>query len=120
MSRSTAPLRSPASRRRRAAPGVRLVSSAHEDAGENRSSRPSSATTRPPSEPSGEQVVLLGEHLGRDHEGALVAALHPVEERRERDDGLAGTDVALEQPVHRERCCEVPPRSRRGPAVARR
>ncbi len=46
-------------------------------------------------------MVLLGEHLGRDHEGPLEAALDGEEQRRQGDDGLACTDVALEQPVHR-------------------
>ena len=45
--------------------------------------------------------VLLGQHLGRRHEGALVAALHRSEQRRHGDHGLAGADVALEQAVHR-------------------
>ena len=44
--------------------------------------------------------MLLCEHLGRDHEGALVAALHAVEETGEGNDGLAGTDVSLQEPVH--------------------
>ena len=56
---------------------------------------------------AGGQEVLLGQHLGRDHEGALVPALHAVEERRERDDGLARADVALQQAVHRMRGAEV-------------
>ena len=47
--------------------------------------------------------MLLGEHFGRRHERALVAALHRDEQRRERDDGLARADVALQQAVHRRR-----------------
>ena len=45
--------------------------------------------------------VLLGEHLGRRHQRALVTALHRRQQRRDRDHGLAGADVALQQPVHR-------------------
>ena len=45
--------------------------------------------------------MLLGEHLGRRHQGTLVTALHGDQQRRDGDDGLAGTDVALQQPVHR-------------------
>ena len=51
--------------------------------------------------------MLLGEHLGRRHERALVAALHRDEQRGERDDRLARADVALEQPVHRRGAGEV-------------
>ena len=48
----------------------------------------------------GEQV-LLGERLRRRHQRALVARLDRAEERVQRDDGLAGADVALEQALHR-------------------
>ena len=44
--------------------------------------------------------MLLGEHLGRRHERALVATLHGSEQRGEGDDGLARPDLTLEQPVH--------------------
>ena len=49
------------------------------------------------------EEVLLGEHLGRRHQRALPARLDGAQQRRERDDGLAGADVALEQPLHRGR-----------------
>ena len=46
--------------------------------------------------------VLLGQHLGRDHQRALVPALHGGEQCGQRDDGLARADVALEEAVHGE------------------
>ena len=62
--------------RRRSAAVVRLVSSSTRT-GRSPSSEPSA---RRPSSPSSSctdaEVVLLGEHLGRRHERALVAALH--------------------------------------------
>ncbi len=63
--------------------------------------RPSARHRQPFEQPHRAEVVLLGEHLGRRHERALVAALHRDEQRGERDDGLARTDVALQQAVHR-------------------
>ena len=51
--------------------------------------------------------VLLGEHLGRRHQRALVTALHRGEQRRDGHDRLAGADVALQQPVHRVRSGEI-------------
>ncbi len=53
------------------------------------------------------RCVLVGEHLGRRHQGRLVPALHCGEHRGHGHDGLAGTHVALQQPVHRVRCGEV-------------
>ena len=52
-------------------------------------------TRSSPSNSPRREVVLLGEDLGRDHECALVAALDAVEEGREGDHRLAGTDIAL-------------------------
>ena len=51
-------------------------------------------------EPDG---VLLGEHLGGRHHRRLVSTLHRREQRGDRDDGLAGTHVALQESVHRDR-----------------
>ena len=45
--------------------------------------------------------VLLGEHLGRRQERGLAAGVDDPEHRPQRDEGLAGADLALEQPVHR-------------------
>ena len=53
------------------------------------------------------EEVLLGEHLGRRHQRALPSRLDGPQQRRERDDGLAGADVALEQPLHRRRPRQV-------------
>ena len=53
------------------------------------------------------EEVLLGERLGRCHQRALTAGLDRAQERVERDDGLAGADVALEQPLHRGRAGEI-------------
>ncbi len=62
---------------------------------------------QPFEEAQGSEIVLLGEHLGRRHERALVAALHRDQQRRERDHRLAGADVALEQAVHRRGPAEI-------------
>jgi hypothetical protein len=56
--------------------------------------------------PDGREV-LLGQHLGRRHERALVAALHRGQERGHRHHRLAGADVALQQAVHRDGSGEV-------------
>ena len=92
--------------RRRSAAGVRLVSSATRT-GRSPSSVPSSRTVSSPSSDAHGELVLLGQHLGRGHERALVAALHGGEQRGERDDRLARPDLALQQPVHRRRARHV-------------
>ena len=46
------------------------------------------------------QAVLLGQHLGRGHERALVAALDGHEQGGDGHQRLARAHVALEQPVH--------------------
>ena len=51
--------------------------------------------------------VLLGQNLGRRHERHLQAVLHRDERGQQRDDRLAGADVALQQPVHRLRPLQV-------------
>ena len=51
--------------------------------------------------------VLLGEHLGRRHQRTLVPALHGREHRADGHHRLAGTHVALQQPVHRMRAGEI-------------
>ena len=53
------------------------------------------------------EEVLLGERLGRRHQRPLVAALDRAKQRIERDRGLPGADVPLEQPLHRRRAGEV-------------
>ena len=70
---------------------------------------PAVGNVEPGEQRPGGEVVLLGEDLGRDHEGALEAALDRVEQRRQGDDRLARPDVALQQPVHRLRRGEVVP-----------
>ena len=57
--------------------------------------------------PLDREEVLLGERLGRRHQRALAARLDRAQERVERDDRLAGADVALEQALHRRRAREV-------------
>ena len=52
-------------------------------------------------------VVLLGEHLGRREQRGLAAGVDHAQHRPQRDQGLAGADLALEQPVHRVRLGEV-------------
>ena len=46
-------------------------------------------------------VVLLGEHLGGCQQGRLAAGVDDLQHRPQRDEGLAGADLTLEQPVHR-------------------
>src|SRR6266480_2772367 len=53
------------------------------------------------------EEMLLRERLRRGHERALAARLDRPQERVERDDGLPGTDLALEQALHRRRSREV-------------
>ena len=58
-------------------------------------------------QPADVEVVLLGQDFGRRHEGDLQAVLHRDERRHQRDDRLARSDVALQQPVHRLRPLHV-------------
>ena len=58
-------------------------------------------------EPRDVAVVLVGEDLGRRHERHLQAVLHGDNRREQGNDGLAGADVALQQPVHRLRAQHV-------------
>ena len=52
-------------------------------------------------------LVLLGEHLGRGEQRCLAAGVDHLEHRAERDDRLAGADLALQQPVHRVALAEL-------------
>ena len=61
--------------------------------------------------------VLLGERLGRRHQRGLVAVLDRAQHRVERDDGLAGADLAHQQPLHRARRARDPRRSPRSPPL---
>ena len=45
--------------------------------------------------------MLLGEHLGGREQRRLAPGVDDAQHRAERHDGLAGADLALEQPVHR-------------------
>ena len=45
--------------------------------------------------------VLRGEHLGRGEQRGLAAGVDHLQHRPQRHDGLAGADLALQQPVHR-------------------
>ena len=49
------------------------------------------------------EEVLAGEDLGRGHHRRLAAGLDRGEHGEERDEGLAGADVALEEAVHAQR-----------------
>jgi hypothetical protein len=71
-------------------------------AGEQRHAKP-----RRLQQPRDVEEVLLGQDLGRRHEGHLQAVLHRHERGEQRDDRLAGADVALQQPVHRLRTLQV-------------
>ena len=44
--------------------------------------------------------MLLRQHLGRGKQRRLPPAVHDLQHRPHRDDRLAGTDLALQQPVH--------------------
>jgi hypothetical protein len=72
-----------------------------------REQRPLARERQPLQQVAGDHRELLGEHLGRRHERALVAALHRDEERGHRDDGLPRAHLALQQAVHRHRRREV-------------
>ena len=58
-------------------------------------------------QPPDVDVMLLGEDLGRRHERDLEAVLHRHQGGHQRNDCLAGADVPLEQPVHRDRPLHV-------------
>ena len=45
-------------------------------------------------------IVLFGEHLRRCHKCSLMMVHHAHKHRKDRHDRLAGTDIALDQPVH--------------------
>ena len=45
-------------------------------------------------------MVLLRQHLGRRHERGLFAGFHRAQHRQDGDEGLAGADVALQEPEH--------------------
>ena len=53
------------------------------------------------------EEVLLGQRLGRCHQCALTSVLDGTHQRVERHDGLARADVTLQEPLHRNRPCEV-------------
>ena len=83
----------------RAAAGSEPVSSATRVAS---SAPPSMPAVGEVAEHGGDRaVVLLGEHLGRGEQRRLAAGVDDPQHRAQRDDGLAGADLALEQPVHR-------------------
>ena len=53
------------------------------------------------------QEVLLGQRFRRRHQRALLPSLDCPEKRVQRDDRLARADLALKEPLHRRRLCEV-------------
>ena len=55
----------------------------------------------------GATEVLECEDLGRRHQCALTALLDRADERGKGDHGLARTDIALQQTLHRLRAIEV-------------
>ena len=58
------------------------------------------ARARSPSMRGDRAVVLLGEDLGGRQQRRLTARVDHREHRPQRHDGLAGADLALQQPVH--------------------
>ncbi len=65
-------------------------------AGEQRHAEP-----RRLEQPPDVDVVLLGEDFGRGHEGHLEPVFHGDDGGHQRHDRLAGSDVPLQEPVHR-------------------
>ena len=61
--------------------------------------------------------VLLGQHLGRHHERALVPALHRGQQRGQRHHRLAGSHVPLQEAVHGEGAGHVGDDDGQGPAL---
>ena len=61
--------------------------------------------------------MLLGEELGRGHEGGLRAGSRRDPRGERGDDGLARTDVALEQARHRDAPRQIPADLLQGPAL---
>ena len=59
--------------------------------------------------------MLAGEDFGRRHEGGLPPGLDHGGGREQRDHGLAGADVALQQAQHALRPREIGRRCRRPP-----
>ena len=51
--------------------------------------------------------VLLDQQFGRRHQHRLQAAERSTEHRGGGDHGLAGTDIALDQPQHRLAQCKI-------------
>ena len=47
------------------------------------------------------RMMLLGEHLSRRDKHRLMAGTRRLQHGRDRDHGLAGTDLALQQALHR-------------------
>ena len=102
----------PAELHRRLDQGVRADEDVDRAGGERREQLPARGAAHAPGQqpeaharprqPGREALgVLLGEDLGRRHEGALRAVLGGEQQREARDDGLADADVALEQSRHR-------------------
>ena len=59
-------------------------------------------------EPAQREVVLPREDLGRGHQRALSSSTGAPEECARRDDRLSGSDIPLEQAVHRVRPGQIP------------
>ncbi len=86
--------------RRRSAAVVRFVRSSTRT-GRSPSNEPAALTVRPSSICAELRKCCSASTSVGAIERALVAALYRHEQRRERDDGLARADVALQEPVHR-------------------
>ena len=94
----TSPEASPSSTAVRALPLTRLVRQLHADL----AARHAAGALQVAEQRADGREVLLGQHLGRHHQRALVPALHRRQQGGQRDHGLARPDVALEQAVHGE------------------
>ena len=51
--------------------------------------------------------MLLGQDLGRRHQGALPARVNAQRRRQRRHHGFARAHIALQQPMHRHRPAQV-------------
>ena len=51
--------------------------------------------------------MLLGQNLRRRHEGGLRSGLDGDQNRRDRDHGFPGTDIALQEAIHRRSQVQV-------------
>ena len=90
-----------------------LASGRRKRAGEQRDPSADVAATQAAGLPEGTEQrldrpgMLRGEHLGGCKQRGLPARVDDLQHRPQRDDRLAGADLALQQPMHRVRARQV-------------